>query len=213
MSHAPFEESGAPRDPRIDDRVVRLLGEQHGAMAFNGLRRSLGVHPETLTRALRRLERYGVVEHASMGYRLVNGDGEESPPNGSAEAPIAPSWRGIAEVQLAPGIDGRQLLGLLAGRWAGQLRWIGLYEREDEPLLVWSRADGPGHVLLGFRNGSLRVYAEPVDGAEVSPELGAAARDLLVYALERIRNVRLDPPAGNLTTFLLYTPAIRFGAN
>jgi hypothetical protein len=195
------ETSPSAPDPRLEDRVVELLHEHPGAIAFNGLRRTLHAHPESLTRALRRLERYGVVEHASSGYRLTGPpDGTEGPP----ASPATPEarWSPVAEVALAPTLQAPSLLGLLAGRWAGNLRWVGIYERPHDPLLVWSRRDGPGEVLLSVQNGRLRVYTQDRgDGAASLEGLNAAARELLAFALERIRFATTDHAASGVTTF------------
>ncbi|MCI4364090.1 MAG: hypothetical protein L3K13_07330, partial [Thermoplasmata archaeon] len=90
----------------------------------------------------------------------------------------------------------------LAGRWFGQLRWVGTYDRPREPLLVWSRADGRGQLLLGLRRGHLRVYAEPPPSA-LGPTEGRAleesARELLWHALGFLATSRngwtQDPPS------------------
>ncbi|MCI4317072.1 MAG: GntR family transcriptional regulator, partial [Thermoplasmata archaeon] len=73
MKSWPAEVAGADApEPRLDDRVRELLGNIGGRLAFNGLRRALGVHPESLTRALRRLEREGVVQRRADGYVLAD---------------------------------------------------------------------------------------------------------------------------------------------
>jgi hypothetical protein len=199
--HVPEEPTPAP-DPRLEDRVVQLLQENSGAIAFNGLRRSLRAHPESLTRALRRLERYGVVERAPAGYRLSGGAGPASGPAGLLRGPEV-RWEPVAEVALAPAVEPESLLGHLAGRWAGSLRWVGVYDRPGDPLLVWSRRDGPGNVLLSVRPSRLRVYAEtPVSGpSPPAEELNAAGRELLAFALERIRFAGADHGRPGVTTF------------
>jgi hypothetical protein len=205
-----------PPDPRLEDRVVELLRERpKSALAFNGLRRSLGAHPESLTRALRRLERYGLVVHEAGGYRWA-GAGVEDPVGPEPADPAAvPPWHPVAEVELAPGIAPRQVLGLLAGRWAGALRWVGVYDRPDEPLLVWSAADGPGQVLLGIEGHRLRVYVQPPRADRPVPEsLNAGARDLLVYALERLRRLGApSEPPGHSAFRLGPSRAPGFGPN
>ena len=65
----PEWESAVGRHPRVDEQVLEVLADSSGTLAFNGLRRALKVHPESLVRALRRLERDGVV-HA-LGERLL----------------------------------------------------------------------------------------------------------------------------------------------
>ena len=204
MRSDPAEETGAPPQPRVEDRVVALLGERSGAFAFSGLRRTLRVHPESLSRALRRLERYGLVERAAGGYRLASAPAEENDPVAPPGGPIPPRGVPVAELSLAPGFDSAQLLGSLAGRWAGHLRWVGMYDQPGEPRLVWSRTDGPGHVLVGVTQGRLRIYAEPVPPGPVPSDLHAAAQELLSFALERLRFA--TRPGANLagvTTFVL----------
>ena len=66
-------------EPRLDDRIVELLQREPGALAFTGLRRTLEAHPESLVRALRRLERLGVVARGERGYELV-GESEAASP-------------------------------------------------------------------------------------------------------------------------------------
>jgi hypothetical protein len=195
------ESSPAPADPRLEDRVVQLLQENSGAIAFNGLRRTLRAHPESLTRALRRLERYGVVEHAPTGYRLSAASGPSPSPSPSTGPPDV-RWEPIAEVALAPPIQPEALLGHLAGRWAGALRWVGVYDRPGDPLLVWSRRDGPGNVLLSVRPGRLRVYGEmPSHGSVPVGALNAAGRELLAFALDRIRLAGTDRSRPGVTAF------------
>lgn len=203
---------GSPRDPRVEDRVVELLGAHPGAIAFNGLRRSLKVHPESLTRALRRLERFGLVARDPAGYRLTEVASGRTSSSASSGPALVP-WEGVAEVQLAPGFGESQILGLLAGRWAGTLRWVGVYERPDEPLLVWSRTDGPGHVLLGLRHGRLKVYTERGGVRGPDEDLNQAARDLLLFALERIQQFTVLPEPTGAQALLMETQVPRFGPN
>ena len=179
-----------PPDPRLDDRVQALLASQGGRLAFNGLRRALGAHPESLTRALRRLERRGVVRHLEDGYALV------APGERSLQTRPTPGRRSVASVQLPPGLSSDAILGQLAGRWFGTLRWSGVYDRAGDPLLAWSVGASPVRVLLSIRKGALRVLVE----GEPSSESGAraaegAAWELLRHALERLHP---DTPTAEL---------------
>lgn len=163
---------------------MELLAEHPGRLAFNGLRRSLGAHPESLTRALRRLERDGRVTHDSDGYTLrLDGETPIAPGRGSARAPP----RVVASVHLPAGVSGDSVLGALAGRWFGALRWVGVYEHPGEPTLVWSAGGGGAHVLLSARRGQLRVAIEGADASDQTAEAEAAARELLGHALAGMR--------------------------
>ncbi len=205
MSPEPGATSSAP-DPRLDDRIMELLTARAGRIAFNGLRRSLGAHPESLARALRRLERDGLVNHADDGYWL-NADG--IPPH-RPQGPASDPLRAVASVTLPPGIEASEVLGALAGRWFGRLRWLGIYEGPGEPRLVWSVGEeARGHVLLAVRRGTLRVYVDRPRNAVGSGELEEAAHDLLVRGLTRLR--RADHGAGP-STVLFADAARRFGS-
>ncbi len=167
------------RGARVDDRVLEMLSERASRIAFSGLRRALGVHPESLTRALRRLERAGAVTHTEGGYALT-----ESGLGGSGGASHP---RTVASVQLPPGAQAEDILGRLAGRWFGSLRWVGIHEHPGDPWLVWSTERGRAHFMLTIRRGSLRVLTSvPAGGAGTED---GAAYELLAQAVDRIRAV------------------------
>ncbi|MFI5414157.1 MAG: hypothetical protein ACHQ16_00570 [Candidatus Lutacidiplasmatales archaeon] len=163
----------------LDDRVVEFLQDRPGRVAFNGLRRALDAHPESLVRSLRRLERHGVVLHGSGGYGLVDR------PTISPAAPV-PKSRPFAEVTLAPGISRTELFGRLAGRWFGPLRWVGLYEPSDGPWLVWSVEGSRAQVRLGIRRGRLTVVIDRPDPSVPDPRADDAARRLLGHAVDAL---------------------------
>jgi MarR family len=165
---------------RLDDRVLNALHEMHGPMAFSGLRRSLGAHPESLARALRRLEREGLIDRSTDGYRALR-----------APAPIASSsgteLRPVARIAVPLGLEAEAILARLTGRWFGGLRWVGVVERPPQRLLSWTRRDGSGSVFLGAHEGSLRIYtrssALPGDAGDAED----AAYELLVAVAEALR--------------------------
>jgi hypothetical protein len=170
----------APDDAPLDDRVVEFLAERPGRVAFNGLRRALDAHPESLVRSLRRLERHGVVRHESNGYALA-----DRPDLPAPQVPRRP--RPFAEVTLMPGVSRTELFGRLAGRWFGMLRWVGVYEPADGPWLVWSVEGRPGDQLrLGIRRGRLVVLIDRGPGASDAGRTEDAARRLLRHAIDAL---------------------------
>lgn len=170
----PFTASGG----RLDERVLTTLQELDGRIAFSGLRRVLGAHPESLSRALRRLEREGLVERVEGGYRALQR------PSGLA-AQVS-ELRPIARVNLPEGMLPETVLGRLAGHWFGSLRWVGVIERPDGRLLAWAGRDGSGHVLLGIEGRSLRVFV-PQDGGGDPSEAEDAAYEVLAHAVSALR--------------------------
>lgn len=169
----------------LDDRILSMLQGLHGRMAFNGLRRKLGAHPESLARALRRLEREGLVERADGGYRSL-ADGSVQDAVSSVEL------RSIARIELPRDLDEATIFGRLAGRWFGSLRWVGLVEQSGRRLLAWARRDGYGQVLLGVHRGVLRVYVPDVAEHQDEAEAEALAYELLVQAVGAVQ-----PDAGD----------------
>ncbi len=174
--------SGAKEEPigtgRLDDRVILTLQELNGRIAFSGLRRALGAHPEALARSLRRLEREGLVEHAAGGYRALAPEMPEAPA-------LTDDLRPLARVELPLGTTHDSVVGRLSGRWFGSLRWVGVIEGARGPLLAWARRDGSGYVLLGVRAGRLEVF---VPGDAGPGEAEDAAYEVLAHALEALRS-------------------------
>ncbi len=179
-----------PREPRVEDQVLTLLSDTSGTIAFSGLRRTLKVHPESLVRALRRLERSGAVTRSSQGYSLRDPTGprpEETPPA-----------RTVASGHLPNGVSGTELLGRLAGRWVGSLRWLGVYDHPEDPWLVWTVGGGRGRAMLSVLHDELRVMT---DGTSDDSETDDAAYTLLARALEAVRHAPEGASEGEVSTY------------
>jgi hypothetical protein len=182
----------AGSDERLDDRIVRRIQEQSGHVSFNGLRRSLSAHPESLSRALRRLERFGVVLHDASGYALAEGPATEF------DAGMRPEFHRIGEVELPQGVSDSWVLGEFAGRWFRDLRWVGMIEGRDEPWLIWSVPGTDDHVFLTVRGRQLRVGTDR--SPRTSERVESAARSLLGSSLERLGR-RASPGIPGVRTF------------
>ena len=179
------EAAPSPESSRLDDRVLVALQELNGRIAFSGLRRVLKAHPESLSRALRRLEREGLVERNDEGYRAL------SPPPRWDPSNVAP-LRSIARVEVPFGTPSDTVLGRLAGHWFGTLRWVGVVERPSGRLLAWARRDGSGYVLLGIQGRTLRVYVPDETGPGDLLEAEDAAYELLGHAVGALRPTAPD---------------------
>jgi hypothetical protein len=188
---------------RLDDRVLTTLQGLSGQLAFSGLKRVLGAHPESLARALRRLEREGLVERVDGGYRALA-------PLPSSPQSVPTPLRTIAAVDLPPAVSTDELRARLTGRWFGALRWVGVVERDGERLLAWARRDGSEYVLLGIDGGRLRVSVPGEPNAETI-ETDDAAYELLVHAVDALRpSGRRE---GTVSFYALPVPASDWGEN
>ncbi len=160
----------------LDDRVLAALEGVDRRLAFNGLRRLLGAHPESLSRSLHRLERTGQVVRADGGYRV--------PGAGRLSGPVPPTpARAIARIELPAGTPRAAVVDRLAGRWFGSLRWLGSVADGSEVRLVWAGRDGAPAVSLGVDRSAVRVYL-PESATDAA---GSAAYDLLRHAVDAVR--------------------------
>jgi len=158
-------EGGGPRiepaslDLREHDReVLEFLSQDPSSqVAFQGLRRRLGIHPEQLSRALHRLADDNLVEHTDLGYRVTPRAMQVlSPGSLPSEEPGVT----ILQTYLPANLDLRGLVQGLRGAWIGPLRWYGLSEFADGMRLAWALEDDTIRLETFIRPGQLVVSAK-----------------------------------------------------
>ncbi len=145
-------------DLREHDReVLEFLSRDPAAqIAFQGIRRRLGIHPEQLSRALHRLGEDGLVQKTEVGYRVTQRAlGIFSPREWSSEAPGAT----VLQTYLPADVDMRALVGALRGSWIGPLRWYGLVESEEGLRLSWALEDESLRLDVRIQAGQLTIVA------------------------------------------------------
>lgn len=150
-----------PLDLREHDReVLEFLSQDPSSqVAFQGLRRRLGIHPEQLSRALHRLADDDLVEHTDLGYRVTSRAMQVLSPGSlpSEEPGIT-----ILQTYLPANLDLRGLVQALRGAWIGPLRWYGLSELADGMRLTWGLEDDSIRLETLIRPGQLVVTAKVV---------------------------------------------------
>ena len=145
-------------DLREHDReVLEFLSQEPAShVAFQGLRRRLGIHPEQLSRALHRLAEGELVERTELGYRVTpRALGVLSPGSFRAEEPGVT----ILQTYLPADVDLRSLVQALRGTWIGPLRWYGLTESDEGMRLGWTLEDDTIRLETFMRPGQLIVVA------------------------------------------------------
>lgn len=161
----------SPLDLREHDReVLEFLSQDPASrVAFQGLRRRLGIHPEQLSRALHRLADDDLVERTELGYRVTpRAIGVLSP------AGVRSDEHGVTILQtyLPSNLDLRALVRALHGSWIGPLRWYGLSESAEGMQLGWALEDDSIRLETILRPGQLVVLAKVVS----TDQLDDAAR-------------------------------------
>jgi hypothetical protein len=126
-------------------------------VAFQGLRRRLGIHPEQLSRALHRLADDNLVERTDLGYRVTPRALSVFSPAGlrSEEHGVT-----ILQTYLPADLDLRALVQAVHGSWIGPLRWYGLSESADGVRLAWALEDDSIRLETLIRPGHLVVIAK-----------------------------------------------------
>lgn len=146
--------------PELDLMVLRQLHTGSAVLAFQGLRHSLHVHQERLSRSLQRLESDGLVRKTEKGYEITQ--------TGTRFALQEASPEAVQRVQvlssfLPIGTDPRVVAANLEGRWFGRLRWLGVREGTDSTELRWVTDSSGVEVVLSLTKGQLTIDTNAKD--------------------------------------------------
>lgn len=184
----------APEDLRERDlAVLQELAATPGQVAFQGLRRRLGLHPQALVRTLRHLQEEGLVEREGREYRLtavglraVSGRLPQAGP---------PRRRPVFMAMLPPHVEAAQAVSRLERRWFQGLRWYGLFRQDDTAWLAWRTESDGRLVTLRVQNGFVALEVEPDPSGQpgfpvVSPLLQALSTLYTAGAPKKARDGR-----------------------
>jgi hypothetical protein len=153
------------------DVLAFLTEEEFNFFTFEGLKRRLGLHPETLSRILNRLEAEGMIQKSSEGYsvtkdiaRQLKHDGHN---NNESRAMLLQTF-------LPSDMPVEMLVSSLRGRWFGLLRWLGLSKNEEGLALKWITEDGDIQVDAKITMNALSIEAKFLHGYDRNLALKAA---------------------------------------
>jgi hypothetical protein len=161
-----------------DADVVSLISQEAlTRFTFDGLKRRLGLHPETLSRILSRLEQEGIVEKGPGGYKVTSRINQFPPvhPVGSDELRMP-----LLQTLVPSNVSQEQLTQNLKGKWFGLLRWLGCTEGEEGITLKWITEDGDIQVNANILTPALTIEAKFLKDKDVDMALRASYQ-LMTY--------------------------------
>lgn len=130
-----------------DNKILSALNEAGSNYSFKGLMRKLGLHQQSLSRALHRLEEMGLVDKSQLGYRLSK-TGESAVSKFDKLRPKGREYMQLLQTYIPLNVRASEIVRQLVGKWFKNLRWLGMIESGTGYTLQWSSDDGSFQINL-----------------------------------------------------------------
>ena len=154
-----------------DTDVLSLIDEEGlTTFTFDGLKRRLGLHPETLSRILSRLEQEGMVKKSLEGYTVTPKITKLKFHTTRDEA----SSVSLLQTFLPSDMLNERLIVDLKGKWFGVLRWLGMSENSEGVTLKWITEDGGIQIAAIISEIELNIEAKFLSDTNLNLALKAA---------------------------------------
>ena len=182
-------------DPRELEVLKLLSSEQDAHYSFQGLRRRLGFHQETLTRTLKRLEEAHMIERSPEGYKL-RGTGNDYSFTVQTHQMLA---KPIVNAYLPSQVDVTVLFQRLRGKWFSNFRWLG-YSRDGNQLsMSWISEDGHMELQARIGDGKITIGVESMTNQNESEQIASAYQlfEHITKITEEMMHPETRRPAAN----------------
>ena len=182
-------------DPRELEVLKLLSSDQNAYYSFQGLRRRLGLHQETLTRTLKRLEEAHAIEHSPDGYK-VRGSGNTF---SFTVRTGQPNSKPVIEAYLPSQIDVTVLFQKLRGRWFSNFRWLGYSHDGNLLSMSWISEDGRMQLQARINSGKITIAADTYTSQNESEQIAAAYQlfDHITKVTEEMAQTPTPTPIAN----------------
>jgi hypothetical protein len=140
-----------------DTDVLTLIDEEDlTTFTFDGLKRRLCLHPETLSRILSRLEEEDIVKKTPEGYKVTPKLTRlKLHPHRQETQNVS-----LLQTYLPSNMLTQQLIVALKGKWFGILRWLGISETSEGVTLKWVTEDGGIQIAANISGNTLNIDAK-----------------------------------------------------
>jgi DNA-binding transcriptional ArsR family regulator len=149
-----------PAEYTLSERDADILAlietEDLTTFTFDGIKRRTGLHQETLSRILTRLEQEGIIKKEHEGYRVTPKITELKLQTHKKQSPTTP----LIQTFLPSDLMTQQLILNLKGKWFGKLRWLGISENNQGITLKWITEDGAIQIAANIQGTALNIEAK-----------------------------------------------------
>lgn len=155
-----------------DTDVLSLIEKEDLTMfTFDGLKRRCGIHPETLSRILGRLEDEGIIKKSPEGYTVTP---KITKLKLNHTHPEEEQTSTLLQTYLPSDLMTQQVIADLKGRWFGLLRWMGMSETNQGVTLKWVTDDGGIQIAADIQGTALNIEAKFLTNNNLNMALKAA---------------------------------------
>jgi len=191
-----------PTDYSLSERDADILelieAEDLAIFTFDGIKRRTGLHSETLSRILSRLEEEGIVKKGPDGYRVLPKITELKLNHTRKEITATP----LIQTYLPSDIMFHQLILGLKGKWFGLLRWLGISETNQGVTLKWITEDGGIQISAQIQGTALNIDAKFLTNNNLDLALKAAYQLMsLIGKLAISSQISRTPVARNVAYY------------
>lgn len=167
-----LDESAEMPNPS-DLAILKAIGSDYETQqfSFQGIRRKLGLHQETLSRALHRLQRDGFIERMENSYAISEKGESAILPSKTLGENIGKSdpYSVVLLQSVLPGdLIQQQLVDSMSYKWFGNLRWLGSANRNGTTTLSWISSVTGLTIFVKIRDNTLTIETYPRDSGSIS---------------------------------------------